>query len=233
MDKILNLGKSSSKCINNVDNVENTLTFPIIGKFSLTKDVFFPTYFSGGLATTEVSDESQPTRVLDRQPPPVVTQSYGSVTTDFIDREQVHSSTGEYSVVAATMPLTRWHWMCDGLRGPHCPTMQADSVGDHPHAMGRRHPRPLPTPQASLTESRYPATSDGDGQIDSQAALLPLEPWGGLTSPTRGTQWGEVDEDYYYDSPHSSVGGSSRAYPRLHLHPSLMVLATITMSISP
>ncbi len=62
------------------------------GKFSLNKMFFLPHIFSAVLVTTDVSDTSQPTRVLDHQPPPVVTQSYGSVTTEIIDRQQGYSS---------------------------------------------------------------------------------------------------------------------------------------------
>ncbi len=43
LDKILNLGKFSSKCLDNVSNVENKLIFPILGKFTLTEDVFLGT----------------------------------------------------------------------------------------------------------------------------------------------------------------------------------------------
>ncbi len=51
LDKLLNLGKSSSKCQNNenndnnANNVESKVIFPIIGKFALTTGVVFPTSF--------------------------------------------------------------------------------------------------------------------------------------------------------------------------------------------
>ncbi len=184
VDRILNLGNLYAKNVHNHDVIMSkfNVIFPLTGRFTSIEHFSLPAYISGGLSSRDASGSSQPSRVVDRQLPPMVKQSYGATATVTSDHQQGHENMGEYTLETEGQEYNHADGNVLDPAPTHLDSLHTGSVGVHPHATARGLPRPLPTPTATVTEPDYPATGR-DSDTGSLSPPLPLEPWS-AGSPT-------------------------------------------------